>query len=57
MYFITGTDTNIGKTFISALLTYKLKATYFKPIQAGDLDIGGDTAFVKNMTQLPEKFY
>lgn len=55
MYFITGTDTNIGKTFIASLLTYKLKAHYFKPIQAGDLEIGGDTAFVKSMTQLSDK--
>jgi len=55
MYFITGTDTNIGKTFIASLLTYKLKAHYFKPIQAGDLESGGDTAFVKSMTQLPDQ--
>lgn len=57
MYFITGTDTNIGKTFIASLLTYKLKAHYFKPIQAGDLDVGGDTASVKNMTQLPDSYF
>jgi len=30
--FVTGTDTGIGKTVISALLTKGLNATYWKPI-------------------------
>ena len=47
----------VGKSFISALLTYKLKATYFKPIQAGDLNKGGDTAFVKKITNLPDTHF
>ena len=37
-YFITGIGTGIGKTLISAVLTEKLKADYWKPIQSGDLD-------------------
>jgi len=37
-YFITGIDTGIGKTLISAILTEKLQADYWKPIQSGDLD-------------------
>ena len=37
-YFITGIGTGIGKTLISAILTEKLKADYWKPIQSGDLD-------------------
>ena len=36
--FVTGIDTNIGKTFISAILTPALEAANFKPIQCGDLD-------------------
>jgi dethiobiotin synthetase len=36
--FITGIGTGIGKTIISAIITEKLKADYWKPIQAGDLD-------------------
>ncbi len=36
-YFITGIGTGIGKTIASAVLTEKLKADYWKPIQAGDL--------------------
>lgn len=37
-YFITGIGTGIGKTITSAVLTEKLKADYWKPIQSGDLD-------------------
>ncbi|TDJ06161.1 MAG: dethiobiotin synthase [Deltaproteobacteria bacterium] len=36
--FVTGIDTGIGKTFISAILTKALNADYFKPIQCGDLE-------------------
>jgi dethiobiotin synthetase len=35
--FITGIDTGIGKTLSSAVLTEKLKADYWKPVQAGEL--------------------
>jgi len=34
-YFITGIDTDSGKTLVSAIITEKLKADYWKPIQAG----------------------
>jgi len=37
-YFITGIGTGIGKTLVSAIVTEKLKADYWKPIQSGDLD-------------------
>lgn len=37
-YFVTGIDTNIGKTVVSAILTEALEADYFKPVQAGDLE-------------------
>jgi len=33
--FIAGTDTNVGKTIVSAWLCNILKADYFKPIQSG----------------------
>jgi dethiobiotin synthetase len=36
--FVTGIDTNIGKTVFSAILCKSLGADYFKPIQSGDLD-------------------
>ena len=34
-YFISGTDTNVGKTIVSTVLATKLEAHYFKPIQCG----------------------
>ncbi|MEJ7557835.1 MAG: dethiobiotin synthase [Pedobacter sp.] len=37
-YFVTGIGTGIGKTIVSAIITEKLHADYWKPIQSGDLD-------------------
>jgi dethiobiotin synthetase len=34
-YFVTGTDTNVGKTVLSALLVAALDAIYWKPVQTG----------------------
>ena len=34
-YFVTATDTDSGKTLVSAILAEALKADYWKPIQAG----------------------
>ena len=34
-YFISGTDTNVGKTIVSTVIATKLEAHYFKPIQCG----------------------
>jgi dethiobiotin synthetase len=34
-FFITGTDTNVGKTVLAALLCAALPAMYWKPIQTG----------------------
>lgn len=36
--FITGIGTDIGKTIIAAILVEAMKADYWKPIQAGNLD-------------------
>ena len=36
--FITGIGTDVGKTIASSIITESLKADYWKPIQAGDLD-------------------
>ncbi|NRF38140.1 dethiobiotin synthase [Pedobacter foliorum] len=47
-YFITGIGTGIGKTVVSSILTEKLQADYWKPIQSGDLDIS-DSLFVGNL--------
>ena len=37
-YFVSGIGTEVGKTVISAILCKALKADYWKPVQAGDLD-------------------
>lgn len=47
-YFVTGIGTEIGKTFVSAILTEALEADYWKPIQAGNLD-KSDTDVVKRL--------
>jgi len=52
-FFVTGTDTGIGKTVISAMLTRALNATYWKPIQAG-LEEETDTEFVRRVTEFPD---
>jgi len=49
--FITGTDTGVGKTLVSAILTAGLKGFYWKPIQSG-IDGGTDTEWVRERTGL-----
>ncbi|MDZ7715346.1 MAG: dethiobiotin synthase [Balneolaceae bacterium] len=51
--FVTGTDTGIGKTVVSAMLTQGLRASYWKPIQSG-LAEETDTEFVRRVTDVPE---
>jgi len=54
--FISGTDTGVGKTIVSALLTLNLGLVYWKPIQSG-LDEETDTEFVKRVTKLPDNHF
>ncbi len=49
--FITGTDTDIGKTVVSACLVRALNADYWKPIQSGLVD-GRDRDFVSTLADL-----
>jgi dethiobiotin synthetase len=53
-FFITGTDTGVGKTVVSALLCVALDATYWKPIQTGTRE-GTDTETVMQLAQLPRQ--
>ncbi len=46
--FVTGTDTDIGKTVAAACLVQALKGNYWKPVQSGLAD-GTDTATVQNL--------
>ncbi len=54
--FVTGTDTGIGKTVISAILMAGLKGKYWKPIQSG-LEETTDTQWIKEVTTLPENHF
>jgi dethiobiotin synthetase len=51
--FVTGTDTNVGKTLLSALLVAALDAIYWKPIQTGATE-GTDRQTVINLADIPE---
>lgn len=55
--FVTGTDTDVGKTIVSGGLIRMLEgyrnAAYWKPVQTGTL-IGDDRRSLLELTQLPE---
>ena len=50
---VCGTDTDVGKTVVSALLVEGLGASYWKPVQCGLEDGGGDRARVQRWLELP----
>ncbi|GGI26334.1 dethiobiotin synthase [Pedobacter mendelii] len=54
-YFVAGIGTGIGKTLVSAVLTEKLNADYWKPIQSGDLDVS-DSLTIKNLISNKKTF-
>lgn len=58
--FVTGTDTGVGKTVISAGLLKLLHGTrgvcYWKPVQTGTI-VGDDTQGVKALTGLPPECF
>lgn len=57
-YFVTGTDTGIGKTVFSAGLAGRLRAQYWKPIQSG-LEDETDSVTVARLSganTLPEAY-
>lgn len=51
-YFITGTDTGVGKTVAASWLMLALDGEYWKPVQAG-LDGETDAQAVQRMTEFP----
>jgi len=52
-FFVTGTDTGVGKTVLSALLVAALDAVYWKPVQTGALD-RTDRESVRLWAEIPE---
>ena len=52
-FFVTGTDTDVGKTVVSAWLLAHLDACYWKPVQAGT-EPETDTETVRRLAEVPE---
>ena len=55
--FVTGIGTGVGKTIVSAVLTQQLKADYWKPVQAGDLDCSDRDTVTSLVTQQHTVFH
>jgi dethiobiotin synthetase len=51
-FFVTGTDTDVGKTVVSAWLLTHLDACYWKPVQAGS-EPETDSATVRRLAEVP----
>lgn len=54
-YFITGIGTDVGKTVAAAIITEALKADYWKPVQAGDLE-HSDSKKIRSLISNSETF-
>lgn len=48
--FVTGTDTDVGKTVVATILACGLNASYWKPIQSG-IEDGTDSNFVEKFIE------
>jgi len=58
-FVVTGIGTDVGKTVVSSILAEALKAVYWKPIQAGDLNNSDSQKVAKytsNVTILREAY-
>jgi dethiobiotin synthase len=55
-FFVSGTDTNVGKTVASAWLMLHLKAAYWKPVQSGST-ASTDKQTVKTLTEAGEDLF
>ncbi|MHA1539227.1 MAG: dethiobiotin synthase [Alphaproteobacteria bacterium] len=53
-FFVTGTNTGIGKTIASAALCRALDADYYKPVQSGIADGDDDCKVVQDLTGLSD---
>ena len=51
--FVTGTDTDVGKTIVSACLVRRWSGSYWKPLQTGLEHTVGDTATVQSLACNP----
>jgi len=55
-FFITGTDTGVGKTLISSLLMLGLQSCYYKPVQSGTEE-DTDTTLVQRLSGLDNSHF
>lgn len=58
--FVTGTDTDVGKTVVSAILVAGLQAVYWKPVQSGFTDSADatentDSKWIRSILKLSEE--
>ncbi len=60
LFFVTGIGTDVGKTVVSSIFTEALSATYWKPVQAGDLHFSDSMKVAsycsREINVLPERF-
>jgi len=52
-FVVTGTDTGVGKTVVSALLCAAAQAVYVKPVQSGADEGDDDAAVVAELARVP----
>ncbi|MFT8711228.1 dethiobiotin synthase [Komagataeibacter rhaeticus] len=52
--FVTGTDTDVGKTVASAALALAWHAAYWKPLQSGTDDAQSDSTSVRQLARLED---
>ena len=50
-FFVTGTDTDVGKTLVSSWLLTQLDASYWKPVQAGVIP-ETDSSVVRRLAEI-----
>lgn len=55
-YIVTGTDTNVGKTVVSCLLSMRYQLPYWKPIQTGSRE-NSDSETLRKWSQSSLKIY
>lgn len=56
--FVTGADTDVGKTVVAAILARAWEADYWKPVQTGAGQDSGDTATVARLAGLsPDRIH
>ncbi|RJQ84616.1 MAG: dethiobiotin synthase [Desulfobacteraceae bacterium] len=54
--FVTGTDTDVGKTVVSAILMCGTRGKYWKPVQSG-LGSMTDTEWIRQVSGLPDSHF